>query len=124
MLTGPAFNALLKTLEEPPKHAVFVLATTEYDKVPPTITSRTQRFIFKKAAKIARYKGILDVTDEPLVSSDFVKNSFSSIVDLGLTKVVEGDFVKVVAWYANEWGYSMRLGEMAEYVGKELMKKA
>ena len=58
------------------------------------------------------------------MSSDFVKNSFSSIVDLGLTKVVEGDFVKVVAWYDNEWGYSMRLGEMAEYVGKELMKKA
>ncbi len=87
-------------------------------------TAEEVNAVFKKAAKSARYKGILDVTDEPLVSSDFVKNSFSSIVDLGLTKVVEGDFVKVVAWYDNEWGYSMRLGEMAEYVGKELMKKA
>lgn len=75
---------------------------------------------FKKAAKLARWKGILDVSDEPLVSSDFVKNPFSAIVDLGLTKVIDGDFVKVVAWYDNEWGYSMRLGEMAELVGKAL----
>ncbi|MDO8515929.1 MAG: DNA polymerase III subunit gamma/tau [bacterium] len=51
MLTGPAFNALLKTLEEPPAHAAFILATTEYEKLPATITSRTQRFLFKKIAK-------------------------------------------------------------------------
>ena len=51
MLTGIAFNALLKTLEEPPKHAVIVLATTEYEKLPATITSRAQRFIFKKLPK-------------------------------------------------------------------------
>ncbi len=48
MLTREAFNALLKTLEEPPAHAIFVLATTEYDKVPPTIASRTQRFHFRR----------------------------------------------------------------------------
>ena len=52
MLTGPAFNALLKTLEEPPRHAVLILATTEYEKLPATITSRTQRFLFKKISKI------------------------------------------------------------------------
>lgn len=52
MLTGPAFNALLKTLEEPPAHVVFILATTEFEKVPGTIASRSQRFIFKKPAKI------------------------------------------------------------------------
>lgn len=51
MLTTPAFNALLKTLEEPPSHAVLVLATTEYEKLPATITSRTQRFLFKKQPK-------------------------------------------------------------------------
>jgi DNA polymerase-3 subunit gamma/tau len=51
MLTTPAFNALLKTLEEPPQHAIFILATTEYEKLPATITSRTQRFLFKKLAK-------------------------------------------------------------------------
>ncbi|HTK04195.1 MAG TPA: type I glyceraldehyde-3-phosphate dehydrogenase [Candidatus Eisenbacteria bacterium] len=79
--------------------------------------------LFRKAAKSPRWKGVLDVTDEPLVSSDFIKNSYSSIVDLGLTKVVDGDFVKVVAWYDNEWGYSCRLGEMALHVGKSLTKK-
>ncbi|MDO8537036.1 MAG: DNA polymerase III subunit gamma/tau [bacterium] len=51
MLTTPAFNALLKTLEEPPAHAVIVLATTEYEKLPATITSRAQRFLFKKLQK-------------------------------------------------------------------------
>ncbi|MBI5220227.1 MAG: DNA polymerase III subunit gamma/tau, partial [Candidatus Liptonbacteria bacterium] len=53
MLTGAAFNALLKTLEEPPPHGVLILATTEYEKLPATITSRTQRFLFKKASKAA-----------------------------------------------------------------------
>jgi DNA polymerase-3 subunit gamma/tau len=51
MLTTPAFNALLKTLEEPPAHAIFILATTEYEKLPATITSRTQRFLFRKLPK-------------------------------------------------------------------------
>ena len=74
----------------------------------------------KDAAKQARFKNILAWTDEPLVSSDFVKNPYSAIVDLGLTKVIEGDFVKVVAWYDNEWGYSMRLAEMVEQIGKTL----
>lgn len=53
MLTGTAWNALLKTLEEPPAHAVIVLATTEYEKLPSTITSRAQRFAFKKVSKNA-----------------------------------------------------------------------
>lgn len=52
MLTGPAFNALLKTLEEPPAHGVLILATTEFEKLPPTITSRTQRFLFKRLSKV------------------------------------------------------------------------
>ncbi len=51
MLTGAAFNALLKTLEEPPAHAVIVMATTEFEKLPPTITSRAQRFTFRKQPK-------------------------------------------------------------------------
>ncbi|MDP2598689.1 MAG: DNA polymerase III subunit gamma/tau, partial [Candidatus Liptonbacteria bacterium] len=56
MLTAPAFNALLKTLEEPPSHAVIVLATTEYEKLPATITSRTQRFLFRKPPKTVLIK--------------------------------------------------------------------
>lgn len=51
MLTGAAFNALLKTLEEPPRHAVIILATSEFEKLPATITSRAQRFVFKKPTK-------------------------------------------------------------------------
>jgi len=61
MLTGPAFNALLKVLEEPPRHAILVLATTEYEKLPPTVTSRTQRFLFKRLPKqkiIEKLRGV------------------------------------------------------------------
>jgi glyceraldehyde 3-phosphate dehydrogenase len=74
----------------------------------------------KDACKKAQYKGVMTCTEEELVSSDFIKNPHSSIVDLGLTQVVGGDMVKVVAWYDNEWGYSCRLGEMVERVGKSL----
>jgi glyceraldehyde 3-phosphate dehydrogenase len=84
------------------------------------VTAEEVNDAFRKAAKSVRYKGIMTVTEEELVSSDFIKNTYSSIVDLGLTKVVEGDFVKVVAWYDNEWGYSTRLGEMALAVGNTL----
>ncbi len=78
--------------------------------------------VFKKAAKQPYYQGILDVTEEQLVSSDFIGNSHSSIVDLSLTKVVGGNMVKVVAWYDNEWGYSNRLVELVADVGKALHK--
>jgi glyceraldehyde 3-phosphate dehydrogenase len=74
--------------------------------------------IFTKAAESKEYKGILGTTDVPLVSSDFIGTTYSSIVDLELTKVVDGDLVKVMAWYDNEWGYSMRLIDMVEYIGK------
>lgn len=74
---------------------------------------------FTSASKESRFKGILGVTTEPLVSSDFIGSPYSAVVDLSLTKVVDGDFVKVIAWYDNEWGYSMRLVEMALLVGKK-----
>lgn len=70
------------------------------------------------ASKTARFKGILICTEEPLVSSDYIGNSNSSIVDLPLTNVVGGNLVKVVAWYDNETGYSERLVEMAELFAK------
>ncbi len=63
-------------------------------------------------------KGILAVTDEPIVSSDIVGRSESAIVDLGLTQVVDGDLVKVFAWYDNEFGYSNRLVEQVLHIGK------
>lgn len=75
------------------------------------------RKIFKAAAKTARWKGVLNITDEPLVSSDFIKSPYASTVDLEMIKVVDGDLVKVLAWYDNEWGYSEMLLKMAMHVG-------
>ena len=67
-----------------------------------------------KASLAPRYKNILAVTNEPLVSSDFIGNTHSATVDLALTNVVAGNLVKVIAWYDNEAGYAHRLIEMAE----------
>lgn len=78
--------------------------------------------VFQKAAKEPYYQGILGVTEEELVSSDFIGNSHSAIVDLKLTNVVGGNLVKVVAWYDNEWGYSNRLVELTVDIGKALKK--
>lgn len=77
---------------------------------------------FRQAAKEPFYQGIVDVTDEPLVSSDFIGNSHSAIVDLNLTNVVGGNMLKVVAWYDNEWGYSNRLVEVVADAGHLLNK--
>lgn len=74
--------------------------------------------VFRKAAREPYYQGILDVTEEELVSSDFKGNSHSSIVDLPLTAVVGGNLLKVVAWYDNEWGYSNRLVELTADIAK------
>jgi glyceraldehyde 3-phosphate dehydrogenase len=73
-----------------------------------------------KAAKQKRWKDILTVTDEPIVSSDIIGNPHSSIIDLSMTKVIDGDLVKVLSWYDNEWGYSHRLAEMALKLGKTI----
>ncbi len=75
--------------------------------------------IFQKAAKNFLYKNILEVTNEPIVSSDIIRNPHSSIIDLSLTNVIDKDLVKVIAWYDNEWAYSNRLVEMALEIGKE-----
>ena len=74
--------------------------------------------IFKKAAKEPYYQGIIGVTEEELVSSDFIGDPRSCIVDLPLIDVVGGNMIKVVAWYDNEWGYSNRLVELAVDFGK------
>lgn len=79
-------------------------------------TAKEINRVLSEAANDPRYSRVLAVTNEPLVSSDFIGNPHSSIVDLSLTKVVDGDLVKIVAWYDNEWGYSNRLVEMAEMI--------
>jgi glyceraldehyde 3-phosphate dehydrogenase len=78
--------------------------------------------VFKKAAKEPYYQGILAVSEEELVSSDYRGDSHSAIVDLPLTAVTGGNMLKVVAWYDNEWGYSNRLVELVADVGKALQK--
>jgi glyceraldehyde 3-phosphate dehydrogenase len=76
--------------------------------------------VFKKVSENPLYKGILEVTEEPLVSSDIIGRSESAIVDLNLTQVVGGNLVKVFAWYDNEWGYANRLVEQVIRVGERL----
>ncbi|MBI4433647.1 type I glyceraldehyde-3-phosphate dehydrogenase [Candidatus Uhrbacteria bacterium] len=75
---------------------------------------------FQAAAAHPSYRGVLGVTTEQLVSSDFLKSPYSAVVDCSLTKVIDGTLVKVIAWYDNEWGYSCRLGELAREVGKSI----
>jgi glyceraldehyde 3-phosphate dehydrogenase len=73
-----------------------------------------------RAAAEKDLKGILGVSDDPLVSVDYRKSSLSSVVDAELTMAVGGNLVKVIAWYDNEWGYSTRLVEFTEMVGKKI----
>ena len=65
--------------------------------------------ILKQEAASERYRKVVSVTDEPLVSSDIIKSSYAAIVDLELTRVVDGDLVKIMAWYDNEWGFSNQM---------------
>lgn len=83
------------------------------------VTKEEVNQVFIEASKQPKYKGILEVTNEPIVLSDIVGNPASCIVDLALTQVVDGNFVKVVAWYDNEVGYSHRLVEEVIMVGKQ-----
>lgn len=66
-----------------------------------------------KEAAEGDLKGILGVTDEPIVSSDVIGSEYSSLVDLQMTKVIDGDLVKILSWYDNEWGYVVRMMELA-----------
>jgi glyceraldehyde 3-phosphate dehydrogenase len=65
--------------------------------------------IFREESKSVRYDGILGVTEDPLVSSDIIMDPRASIVDLSMTQVVDGDMVKVMSWYDNEWGYANQM---------------
>ncbi len=66
-----------------------------------------------KEASEGYLKGILGVTDKPIVSSDIVGSEYSSLVDMDMTRVVDGDLVKILSWYDNEWGYTVRMMELA-----------
>lgn len=74
----------------------------------------------RKASEDERWKSVFTVTDEPLVSADIIGKRFASIADLGMTRVVDGDLVKVLAWYDNETGYTKSLLEHVAAVGKSM----
>jgi glyceraldehyde 3-phosphate dehydrogenase len=65
--------------------------------------------VFVEEAASERYRGVLGVTTDPVVSSDIIKDSRASVVDLGMTQVVDGDLIKVMSWYDNEWGYASQI---------------
>ena len=89
---------------------VDLVALVERKTTPDEVNAR-----FKAAAE-GPLKGILQFAEEPLVSVDFRRNSNSSIVDADYTKVIDGDFVKTLAWYDNEWGYSSRCVDLLKRV--------
>ena len=72
-----------------------------------------------KAAAEGPLKGILAYTEDPVVSTDMLHNPNSSIVDAQMTKVLDGNLVKVVSWYDNEWGYSCRVVDLVEFLVKK-----
>jgi glyceraldehyde 3-phosphate dehydrogenase len=84
------------------------------------VTKEELNEVFKRAADEPFYQGILGVTEEELVSSDFRGDSHSCVIDLKLTNVVGGNLIKIVAWYDNEWGYSNRLVELTADVANSL----
>jgi glyceraldehyde 3-phosphate dehydrogenase len=83
-------------------------------------TVKEVNLTFKNKSQETSLKGILALEDTPLVSSDYIGNSYSAIVDAENTKVLEGNLVKILAWYDNEWAYSCRLVEFAEFIGKKI----
>ncbi len=88
-------------------------------QVEKSTTAEEVNAALKKAAE-GPMKGILQFCEEELVSKDFTGNPYSSIVDAGFTKVIDGTLVKIVAWYDNEWGYSCRVRDLVNYVAKSL----
>jgi glyceraldehyde 3-phosphate dehydrogenase len=72
-----------------------------------------------KEASKKGLKGILQYVDEPLVSKDFNGSSYSSSFDAALTSVIDGNMVKVISWYDNEWGYSCRVRDLIQFISKK-----
>lgn len=69
--------------------------------------------VLREESETGRYNGILGVTDEPIVSSDIIKDTHAAVVDLELTQVVDGDLIKIMSWYDNEWGYTSQMIRLA-----------
>jgi glyceraldehyde 3-phosphate dehydrogenase len=100
-----------------PTPTVSVVDFTAELERPTSVEELNEAFRTAAAGPLA---GILGVSDEPLVSSDFRGDTRSSIVDSACTMVMGGDFVKVIAWYDNEWGYSCRIADLTKYIAERL----
>lgn len=85
---------------------------------PTTVDEVNQLFIEEAGGD--RYRGILGVTADPVVSSDIIKDPRASVVDLGMTQVVDGDLLKIMSWYDNEWGYSSQLVREAVRIARTM----
>ena len=108
------FNGLSVRVPTPVVSLADITAVIKRDTTKEDLTE-----LFKRIATEPYYDGIIGVTDEELVSSDFIGDPRSCIVDLPLLDVVDGNMIKVVAWYDNEWGYSNRLVELAVDFGED-----
>jgi glyceraldehyde 3-phosphate dehydrogenase len=75
--------------------------------------------IFRAEAESEQYAGILGVSEDPIVSSDIIKDSHASLVDVGMTQVVDGTLVKVMSWYDNEWGFTSQMIREAVRMSRE-----
>jgi len=111
-LTG-RMNGIALRVPVPNVSIVDLTAVTEKN-----VTKEDVNAALKKASE-KELKGIMDYTDDPVVSSDFNHNEYSAVVDGQSTMVIGGNLVKVLAWYDNEWGFSCRMVELIEYVGKK-----
>ena len=111
-LTG-RMNGIALRVPVPNVSIVDLTAVTEKN-----VTKEDVNAALKKASE-RELKGIMDYTDDPVVSQDFNHNQYSAVVDGQSTMVIGGNLVKVLAWYDNEWGFSCRMVELIEYIGKK-----
>ncbi len=118
MLTGAAFNALLKTLEEPPKHAVLIMATTEFEKLPPTITSRAQRFVFKKQPKAIIMEKLATIAKTEKIKID------NAAIEL-VAAVAEGSFrdAESLLEQLSSFGKNVTLDDAERITGRTGLRK-
>lgn len=123
MLTGAAFNALLKTLEEPPKHAVIILATTEFEKLPPTITSRAQRFVFKKLSKVIIIEKLASIAKKEKIKIDESALELIAAAAEGSFRDAESLLDQVSSLSAGAAAKGITLADVERVTGRTGLKK-
>ena len=119
-ITGPRSGTVLPRIPRTPgspSRRLVAIGQHSIGAFTPT-TSEAVNAALKEAAE-GPLKGILGYTSDPVVSTDMLRNSNSSIVDSDLTKVLDGNLLKVVSWYDNEWGYSCRVVDLVEFLTKK-----